>query len=220
MEAWWRNTAETRKQICRAQKLRVDMRRPEERRRRQEEAYEEACYELREENAIAEHEWMQKWDDPYYDPMCDLSWRNDEYDEARRFQPQPELDRRDFVDAEGCGPDVSWLPEISLSHTEWHQRLWQDELWRRRRTEAYLRRSPGYSPVDPDVYAKCTQLRWELVRRHVQRRAIVLYMQAMAEAAEERGAMWLRRRREAWQAKRAQLRWALVRRHVRRGVSG
>lgn len=220
MEAWWRNTTETRKQVCRAQMLRVDMRRPEERLRRQEEAYDEACDELREENDREEHEWHEKYDDPRYDSELDLSWPDEEYDEAHRFMAQAYPDYRDFVDAEGHGPDVSWLPEISLSHTEWHQRLWQEELWRRGRTDAYLRRSPGYSPVDPDVYAKCTQLRWELVRRHVQRRAIVLYMQAMAEAAEERGAMWLRRRREAWQAKRAQLRWALVRRHVRRGVSG
>jgi len=214
MEAWWRNTTEADWQICRAQKLRVDMRRPEERLRRQEEGYDEARYARMEENDRAESEWYEGWDPDY---AC--SWPNDEESEARRFKPLPELDYRNYVDAEGCGPDVSWLPEISLSHTEWHQRLWQDELHRRKQADAYLGRPSGYT-VAADVRAKCTQLRWELVRRHVQRRAIVLYMQAMAEAAEERGAMWLRRRREAWQAKRAQLRWALVRRHVRRGVSG
>ena len=201
MEAWWRNTTETRKQICRAQMLRVDMRRPEERRKRQEEAYEEACDQVRENNDIWEREWHQKYpDDPYYDPMCDLSWPNEEYDEAHTFQPEPEPDYWDFVDAEGYGPDVSWLPWFSLNHTEWHQWLWQEELHRRRRTDAYLRRSPGYSPVDPAVYAKCTQLRWELVRRHVQRRAILRYWRAAAEAAEERSAMWLHWRREAWKA--------------------
>ena len=200
MEAWWRNTVETRKQICRAQKLRVDMRCPEERRKRQEEAYEEACEQLREENYIAELEWDKEWDDPYYDPMCDLSWPNDEYNEAHRFQPKPDLDRRDFVDPEGCVPDVSWLPWFSLSHTEWHQWLWQEELHRRRRTDAFLRRSPGYGPVAADVRAKCTQLRWELVRRHVWRCFILRYWRAAAEAAEERSAMWLHWRREAWKA--------------------
>ena len=150
-----------------------------------------------EENDRAEYEWQLRWESDY-DGACDCSWPDDD-PYVERFKPLPELDRRDYVDAEGCGPDVSWLPEISLSHTEWHQRLWQEELWRRGRTYAYLGRSPGYS-VDPDVRAKCTQLRWELVRRHVQRRAIVLYMQAMAKAAEERSAMWLRWRREAWKA--------------------
>jgi len=57
---------------------------------------------------------------------------------------------------------------------EWHKREWQDELWRRRRTAAYLGPSVGHT-VDPDVSAKCTQLRWELVRRHVRLRAIVRY---------------------------------------------
>jgi len=58
---------------------------------------------------------------------------------------------------------------------EWHKSEWQDELWRRRRTAAHLGPSVGYTPVDPDVRAKCTQLRWELVRRHVRLRAIVRY---------------------------------------------
>ena len=199
MEAWWRNTTEDKWQICRAQKLRVDMRRPEERLRRQKEAYDEACDVLREENDIARHEWDKMWDDHNYDSTCDCSWPDEEYEEARMFKPQPDLDYWDFVDAKGYGPDVSWLPWFSLNHTEWHQWLWQEELHRRRRTDTYLRRSSGYT-VDPDVRAKCTQLRWELVRRHVWRCLILRYWQAAAEAAEERRAMWLHGRREAWKA--------------------
>jgi len=150
----------------------------------------------------AQERWWEN-QGPDYDPECRTWWSESSDSEDERswkymmkgIKARPEW--RDYVDD---GPDVSWLPWFSLNHTEWHQWLWQEELHRRRRTDAYLRRSPGYSPVDPDVYAKCTQLRWELVRRHVQRRAILRYWRAAAEAAEERSAMWLHWRREAWKA--------------------
>lgn len=217
MEAWWRSTAETREQVCRAQKLRVDMRRPEERIRRHIEAYIVDVEDVKEYNFELEYEAYQLREDA---SGSSASEDSGDWDDGTRWKyllrkVQPTPRRLDYVDAEGCGPDVSWLPEISLNHAEWHRRMWQDELWRRGRTYAYLGRSPGYT-ANPDVHAKCTQLRWELVRRHVWRCLILRYWRTMAEAAEERGAVWLRRRREAWKAKRAQLRWALVRREAQR----
>ena len=193
LESWWANTAETRKQVCRAQMLRVEMRNPEDRRKRQEKAYYEAVECVEERNREDADEWERR---RYDRGACDTDYSSDPEDECGCIQEaRPEW--RDYVDD---GPSASWLPWFSLNHVEWHQWLWQEELHRRRRTETYLGRSPGYLPVDSDVYAKCTQLRWELVRRHVQRRAILRYWRAAAEAAEERSAMWLHWRREAWKA--------------------
>jgi len=206
LESWWANTAETRKQVCRAQMLRVEMRNPEDRRKRQEEAYYEAVEDVKEHNWQVEDEAQERRyqkQGPNYDSECDTNWHesSDSEDEGscksilRRRKPQPTW--RNYVDD---GPDVSWLPEISLNPVEWQQQLWQEELHRRRRMDIYLRRSPGYGPVAAEVGAKCTQLRWGLVRRHVWRCLILRYWQAAAEAAEERSAMWLHWRREAWKA--------------------
>lgn len=198
LESWWANTAETRKQVCRAQMLRVEMRYPEERRKRQEEAYYEAVEAVEERNQEVEDEWKRRrWekqgDD--YDWACDTNYSSDSEDRGGCIQESRPA-WRDYVDD---GPRVSWLPWFSLNPVEWQQRLWQDELHRRKQADAYLGRSSGYT-VDPDVRAKCTQLRWELVRRHVWRCLILRYWQAAAEAAEERSAMWLHWRREAWKA--------------------
>ena len=193
LESWWANTAETRKQVCRAQMLRVDMRCPEERRRRQEEAYHEAVEEVEERNREVADEWDRR---KYDDWAGDTESSSDSEDERGCIQESRPA-WRDYVDD---GPSVSWLPWVSLNHVEWHQWLWQEELHRRRRTDIYLRRSPGHGPVAPDVRAKCAQLRWELVRRHVWRCLILRYWRAAAEAAEERSAMWLHWRREAWKA--------------------
>ena len=62
---------------------------------------------------------VDRWD---YDDHCSTY-----VDLTSKTRPLPK--REDYV----YEPDVSWLPEASLNHTEWHQRLWQEELYRRKR---------------------------------------------------------------------------------------
>ena len=189
--------------------LRVEMCNPEERRKRQEEAYYEAVESVEKWNREVYDEadrrrWEKQGDDfDDFDWACYTNYpeTSDSEDERsckyilKKLEPEPTWS--DYVDD---GPNVSWLPWSSLNHVEWHQRLWQEELHRRKRVDAYLGRSPGYTPVAADVRAKCTQLRWELVRRHVWRCFILWYWRREAWKAEERSAMWLHWRREAWKA--------------------
>ena len=219
MDSWWVNTTETKEEICRAQMLRVDMRRPEERLKRQEAAFEEA-YEDADDWNHAERERAEDRFETYGWGSCNKHvelygnevdrWDYDDHcsayvDLTSKTRPLPK--REDYV----YEPDVSWLPEASLNHTEWHQRLWQEELYRRKRRDSYLGPSSGYT-LSAEVRAKCAQLRWGLVRDDVRRRFILQYWRASARATLLRSLKCLEQRREAWKAGRARRRWELVRR--------
>ena len=223
MDSWWVNTTETKEEICRAQMLRVDMRRPEERLKRQEAAFEEA-YEDADDWNHAERERAEEWFETngwggynkhelLKQEYCAKEVDRWDYDDncsayvylTSKTRPLPV--REDYV----YEPDVSWLPEASLNHTEWHQRLWQEELYRRKRRDAYLGPSSGYT-VSAEVRAKCAQLRWELVREYVRRLFILRYWRTSARETLLRSLKCLEQRREAWKAGRARRRWELVRR--------